>query len=71
MGEMMSGKETLNKLVIHNDEVRFRYNNVALLPQDHDLLKKIAKDEQRTMTRQLSVIIRQFARDLEGKSAFN
>ena len=32
--------------------------NVALIPADHVLLKKLAKDDQRTMTRQLSVIIR-------------
>jgi len=34
------------------------FRNVALLPDDHDKLKAIAVTEQRTMTRQLSVIIR-------------
>jgi len=34
------------------------FRNVALLPEDHDKLKAIAVTEQRTMTRQLSVIIR-------------
>tara|TARA_R100000742_G_C4274686_1_gene94787 strand:+ start:1734 stop:1916 length:183 start_codon:yes stop_codon:yes gene_type:complete len=34
------------------------FKNVALLPEDHAMLKKIADADQRTMTRQLSVIIR-------------
>jgi len=34
------------------------FKNVALLPADHAMLKKIAEADQRTMTRQLSVIIR-------------
>lgn len=34
------------------------FRNVALLPEDHDMLKAIAVTDQRTMTRQLSVIIR-------------
>jgi len=34
------------------------FRNVALLPDDHAMLKKIADRDQRTMTRQLSVIIR-------------
>ena len=39
-----------------------RFKNVALLPEDHERLKEIASVEQRTMTRQLSVIIqREFA----------
>lgn len=32
--------------------------NVALLPEDHKALKILANEDQRTMTRQLSVIIR-------------
>jgi hypothetical protein len=35
-----------------------KFCNVALLPEDHDRLREMADDEQRTMTRQLSVIIR-------------
>lgn len=35
-----------------------RFRNVALLPEDHALLRSIAAEEQRTMTRQLSVIIK-------------
>jgi hypothetical protein len=31
-----------------------KFCNVALLPEDHDKLKRLADDEQRTMTRQLS-----------------
>ena len=34
------------------------YCNVALLPEDHKRLKTLAQGDQRTMTRQLSVIIR-------------
>tara|TARA_R100001440_G_scaffold40048_3_gene59668 strand:- start:320 stop:523 length:204 start_codon:yes stop_codon:yes gene_type:complete len=39
-------------------EEQRRFCNVALLPEDHERLKELADDEQRTMTRQLSVIIR-------------
>ena len=35
-----------------------KFCNVALLPEDHEKLRQLADDEQRTMTRQLSVIIR-------------
>ena len=34
------------------------FRNVALLPEDHKLFKELAELDQRTMTRQLSVIIR-------------
>tara|TARA_R100000234_G_scaffold23533_1_gene13430 strand:- start:1048 stop:1269 length:222 start_codon:yes stop_codon:yes gene_type:complete len=34
------------------------FRNVALLPDDHQKLKELADLDQRTMTRQLSVIIR-------------
>jgi len=36
----------------------YKFCNVALLPEDHDKLKQLANEEQRTMTRQLSVILR-------------
>ena len=52
MKSKLEDKLTLPKKV----ELPFR--NVALLPEDHDQLKSIASIEQRTMTRQLSVIIR-------------
>ena len=35
-----------------------KYCNVALLPEDHDMLNALASEDQRSMTRQLSVIIR-------------
>jgi len=35
-----------------------QYCNVALLPEDHQKLKELAEFDQRTMTRQLAVIIR-------------
>ena len=35
-----------------------KFCNVALLPEDHELLRKMADKDQRTMTRQLSVIVR-------------
>ena len=35
-----------------------KFCNVALLPEDHERLRALAEDEQRTTTRQLSVIIR-------------
>lgn len=35
-----------------------KFCNVALLPEDHDCLRELADADQRTMTRQLSVIIR-------------
>ena len=35
-----------------------KFCNVALLPEDHDRLRELAEADQRTMTRQLSVIIR-------------
>ena len=41
-----------------NKEEQRRFCNVALLPEDHEKLKQLADGEQRTMTRQLSVIIR-------------
>jgi len=35
-----------------------KFCNVALLPEDHKMLRLLADIDQRTMTRQLSVIIR-------------
>lgn len=44
-----------------------RFRNVALLPEDHDLLRSIASEEQRSMTRQLSVMIkREYANRWDG-----
>ena len=41
------------------------FRNVALLPDDHEKLKELADLDQRTMTRQLSVIIRREYHDLK------
>jgi|TARA_R100000030_G_scaffold64509_1_gene49114 uncharacterized protein YaeQ len=49
-------KEQLMKKEIKVETRKFC--NVALLPEDHEKLRQLADDEQRTMTRQLSVIIR-------------
>lgn len=44
-----------------------KFCNVALLPEDHDMLREMADEDQRTMTRQLSVIIRkEYARAAES-----
>ena len=44
-----------------------KYCNVALLPEDHDMLDALANEDQRSMTRQLSVIIRkEYARVFES-----
>ena len=51
-----------------SEEDKVQFQNVGLLKEDHDLLREIAKLEQRSMARQLSVIIRQFLGDLKNKS---
>ena len=43
------------------------FRNVALLPEDHVMLRQIADADQRTMTRQLSVMIRNEYKCLENK----
>ena len=35
-----------------------QFQNVGLIKEDHDLLRKLAQSEQRSMARQLSVLIR-------------
>ena len=42
-------------------EDKVQFQNVGLLKEDHDLLREIAHMEQRSMARQLSVLIREFA----------
>jgi hypothetical protein len=44
-----------------------RFRNVALLPDDHALLRSMAAEEQRTMTRQLSVIIKREHESRKGQ----
>ena len=51
-----------------SEEDKVQFQNIGLLKEDHDLLREIAKLEQRSMARQLSVIIRQFLGDLKNKS---
>ena len=46
-----------------NEKVRFQ--NVGLIKEDHDLLRKIAASEQRSMARQLSVMIRRAVAEIE------
>jgi hypothetical protein len=43
------------------EEQKFR--NVGLLVEDHDKLRQLAEREQRSMARQLSVLIRQAVED--------
>ncbi|HAI41148.1 MAG TPA: hypothetical protein DCM40_25085 [Maribacter sp.] len=45
------------------------FRNVALLPEDHKLLRELAELDQRTMTRQLSVIIRREHSDMFKREA--
>lgn len=41
------------------------FHNVALFKEDHDLLRMLAEREQRSMARQLSVIIRRAVDEVE------
>jgi len=45
------------KKMKEKDKVKFQ--NVGLLKEDHELLRKLSEKEQRSMARQLSVLIRQ------------
>ena len=45
---------------MHND-TKIKFRNVALIDEDHALLSKLAASEQRSMARQLSVLIRRLA----------
>ena len=54
------------KKLSEKDKVQFQ--NVGLLKEDHDLLRELAKLEQRSMARQLSVLIREFSRNINKKS---
>ena len=44
---------------------KVQFQNVGLIKEDHDLLKKIAQKEQRSMSRQLSVTIRKMFDEME------
>jgi len=42
-----------------------QFQNVALLKEDHEVLRKLAEREQRSMARQLSVLIRKAVAEME------
>jgi hypothetical protein len=42
-----------------------KFRNVGLLLEDHDKLRQLADIEQRSMARQLSVLIRRAFEDIE------
>ncbi len=44
---------------------QLQFQNVGLIKEDHDLLRKIAESEQRSMARQLSVMIRKTIAEME------
>ncbi len=43
-----------------------QFQNVGLIKEDHDLLRKLAESEQRSMARQLSVLIRKAIAEMEA-----
>tara|TARA_R110001632_G_scaffold65628_1_gene155385 strand:+ start:850 stop:1062 length:213 start_codon:yes stop_codon:yes gene_type:complete len=51
------GAHMARKKMQEKDKVKFQ--NVGLLKEDHELLRNLAEKEQRSMARQLSVLIRQ------------
>lgn len=60
-------KITLTPPTSGSDKKPLPFRNVALLPEDHVMLRQIADADQRTMTRQLSVMIRKEYQCLENK----
>jgi len=57
-------KDMARKKLKEKDKVQFQ--NVGMLKEDHDLLRKLAEKEQRSMARQLSVIIRKAVAEMEA-----
>jgi len=49
------------------EDKKQKFQNVGLIKEDHDLLREIASKEQRSMARQLSVLISQ-AHEFQAKS---
>ena len=47
------------------EKKKHTFHNVALFKEDHDMLRDLAEREQRSMARQLSVIIRKAVDELE------
>jgi hypothetical protein len=41
-----------------DDKDKQKFQNVGLIKEDHELLRELAEGEQRSMARQLSVLIR-------------
>jgi len=52
------------KKLKEKDKVQFQ--NVGLIKEDHELLRKLADNEQRSMSRQLSVLIRKAVAEMEA-----
>lgn len=48
-----------------NEADRQKFQNVGLIKEDHDLLRMIATSEQRSMSRQLSVLIRKAVAEMK------
>jgi hypothetical protein len=46
-----------------DDKDKQKFQNVGLIKEDHDLLRRLAEGEQRSMARQLSVLIRKAIAD--------
>jgi hypothetical protein len=46
-----------------DDKDKQKFQNVGLIKEDHELLRKLADGEQRSMARQLSVLIRKAIAD--------
>ena len=49
-----------------NESEKVHFQNVGLIKEDHDLLRKVAALEQRSMARQLSVLIRRAVAEMEA-----
>jgi len=59
--EMDRNEERLSESIARDDDVGFKekkFQNVGVFKEDIELLRKLAEKEQRSMARQLSVIIR-------------
>jgi len=48
-----------------NTATDLKFRNVGLLLEDHEMLRQLADREQRSMARQLSVLIRKALEDAE------
>jgi len=57
------GVDMAQKKTIKEEGLKFQ--NVGLIKEDHDLLRKLAAAEQRSMARQLSVLIQKAVAEME------